>query len=176
MSLHEQISALIARRPDQHTQAMADELGISEGALIRALPAEWVTVWPGEQAQALLAALPEWGAVTTIVESAGSIFEFKGSFPVGRSGHGYYNLGGESGLHGHLKLDDITHIALLSKPFMRQPSHAFVFITASGRCAFKIYLGRDEARQLLPAQVERFTAWRGLNGLPTAEVATVTEA
>ena len=84
---------------------MADELGISEGALIRALPAEWVTVWPGEQAQALLAALPEWGPVTTIVESAGSIFEFKGSFPVGRNGHGYYNLGGESGLHGHLKLE-----------------------------------------------------------------------
>lgn len=174
MSLHEQILALIARQPDQHTQAMADELGITEGELIRALPAEWVTLWSGEQAEALLGRLTSWGALTTIVESAGSIFEFKGPFPAGRKGHGYYNLvgdksGGECGLHGHLKLDDITNIALLSKPFMRQPSHAFVFITGSGRCAFKVYLGRDQARQLLPEQVACFEQWRALDGLPPAE-------
>lgn len=146
---------------------MAEQLGVTEGDLIAALPADWVTFWPGEQTEALLSRLTTWGPLTTIVESAGSIFEFKGPFPAGRSGHGYYNLGGDGGLHGHLKLQAIRQIALLSKPFMGRPSHAFVFITEDGRCAFKIYLGRDEARQLLPAQVSLFQQWQQATGLPT---------
>ena len=78
--------------------------------------------------------------------------------------------GGEEGLHGHLKLDGITHIALLSKPFMGKESYAFAFIAASGRCAFKIYLGRDADRRLLADQVTRFQHWRQLDSLPATTV------
>lgn len=133
---------------------------------MRALPASMVTLWSGTEAEALLGQLTRWGSMTTIVESAGCIFEFKGPFPAGRSARGYYNLQGESGLHGHLRLDEVETIALLSKPFMGQESHAFVFIARAGRCAFKIYLGRDEKRRLLPQQVNQFTAWQALPSLP----------
>ena len=47
-----------------------------------------------------------------------------------------------------------------SKLFMGKEGHSFQFFGHSGRCIFKIYLGRDEQRQLLPEQVERFMALR----------------
>lgn len=166
----EQLATLIAEDPHQTTMAMAETLGLTEGALIRLLPAEWVTLWSGEQAEALLLQLSQWGALTTIVESDGSIFEFKGVLPAGKTARGYYNLMGDEGLHGHLKLDGITHIALLSKPFMGKESYAFAFIAASGRCAFKIYLGRNADRRLLADQVTRFQHWRQLDSLPATTV------
>lgn len=160
------VLALLAQDPGQHTLAMAQALSMPEGDLIRALPRDMVTLWSGEQSEALLAQLASWGQLTTIVESCGSIFEFKGPLPAGRVGRGYYNLMGDEGLHGHLKLDEVAHIALLSKPFMGSESHAFVFIGHSGRCIFKIYLGRDAKRRLLPEQQQQFLAWRQQTALP----------
>ena len=54
----------------------------------------------------------------------------------------------------------LVGIALVSKLFMGKEGHSFQFFGHSGRCIFKVYLGRDEQRQLLPAQVERFMALR----------------
>ena len=72
------VLALLAQDPGQHTLAMAQALSMPEGDLIRALPRDMVTLWSGEQSEALLAQLASWGQLTTIVESCGSIFEFKG--------------------------------------------------------------------------------------------------
>ena len=99
--------------------------------------------------------------MTTIVESDGSIFEVKAPFPKGKDARGYYNLMGRDGeLHGHLKLDNVAGIALVSKLFMGKEGHSFQFFGHSGRCIFKVYLGRDEKRQLLADQVTRFMALR----------------
>lgn len=160
MPLAEQIQKLIAEEPHQTTLALAKSLNIAEGTLIKLLPAEWVTVWPASNVEELLQSLAGWGDLTTIVESCGSIFEFKGGLPAGRIARGYYNLMGNTGLQGHLLLGTVDSVALLSKPLMGMESHAFVFITASGECAFKIYLGRDADRRLLPEQVIRFQLWR----------------
>ena len=99
------VSDLLANDPAQNTLTMAQALGITEGEVIRALPNEMVTLWPGSQSEALLTQLASWGKLTTIVESCGSIFEFKGPMPSGRVARGYYNLLGDEGLHGHLKLE-----------------------------------------------------------------------
>ncbi|EOD56359.1 HuvX protein [Aeromonas molluscorum 848] len=79
--------------------------------MVRHLPAELVTLVAGEQAEGLLADLADWGQVTTIVESEGSIFEVKAPFPKGKNARGYYNLMGRDGeMHGHLKLDNVMHV------------------------------------------------------------------
>jgi len=160
MSLTEQVLSLISAEPHQTTLALAQHLNIEEGTLIKLLPADWVTVWPATDLAELLQSLAGWGDMTTIVESCGSIFEFKGPLPAGRMARGYYNLVGEGGLQGHLLLDAVDSVALLSKPLMGKESHAFVFIAQSGTCVFKIYLGRDADRRLLPEQVARFKAWQ----------------
>ncbi|MGY2575876.1 heme utilization cystosolic carrier protein HutX [Vibrio sp. C8] len=136
---------------------MSQKLGVSEGAITFALPDEMVTRVAGEHAQTILEQLPEWGSVTTIVHSLGSIFETKANFPKGKEAHGYYNLMGREGeLHGHLRLDLVEHIAFVSKPFRGMESYYIGFFNSDGDCVFKVYVGRDKKRQLFPSQVEAF--------------------
>ncbi|MGL6002691.1 MAG: heme utilization cystosolic carrier protein HutX [Plesiomonas sp.] len=157
-----QIAALSEQELGASTQALANQFSVSEQQLVAALPAAMSTWIPAEHAQTLLESLTEWGALTTIIESEGSIFEFKGAFPAGKPAHGYFNLYTKSaeGLHGHLKLDQVAHIALLEKPFMGKESYSLLFFAQSGRCIFKVYLGRDSKRQLFPEQISRFNQLR----------------
>ncbi|MGE6106460.1 heme utilization cystosolic carrier protein HutX [Aeromonas sobria] len=161
MSIALRIQALLEQDPGAHPSSIATELAVSEWEVVRHLPSELVTQVPAGEAEALLADLANWGLVTTIVESDGSLFEVKAPFPKGKTARGYYNLMGRDGeLHGHLKLDKVVGIALVSKLFMGKEGHSFQFFGHSGRCIFKVYLGRDEQRRLLPDQVERFKALR----------------
>ncbi|MEZ9851413.1 HuvX protein [Vibrio breoganii] len=135
---------------------MASELNVTEGEITFVLPSSMVTSVPGEKAQQILEALPTWGKVTTIVHSFGSIFEYKAPFPKGKVAHGYYNLMGREGeLHGHLRLDLVEHVALVSKAFRKMASHYIGFYDKAGECVFKVYLGRDKKRQLFPEQIEK---------------------
>ncbi|EOW2077686.1 heme utilization cystosolic carrier protein HutX [Vibrio mimicus] len=158
-SLQQQVAQLLEQQPTLLPAAMAEQLNVTEFEVVNALPDDMVAVVDGNQAQAILESLPDWAPVTTIITVAGSIFEVKAPFPKGKVARGYYNLMGREGeLHGHLKLDNISHVALVSKPFMGRESHYFGFFTEQGDNAFKIYLGRDEKRELIPEQVARFKA------------------
>ena len=160
-SLRAQVAEIIAANPNQMPGHIAAELGVTEFDVVANLPEEMVTVMPRAELDNLMADLPDWGNMTTIVSVAGSIFEFKGNFPMGKVGHGYYNLVTKGdGLHGHLKLDNVAEVALVSKPFMGSESHSIQFFDGDGAIVFKIYLGRDRKRVLLADQVERFTALR----------------
>ncbi len=85
MSIAQRIHGLLEQDPSAHPSTIAAELAVSEWEVVRHLPAELVTLVPAEQAEALLADLADWGQVTTIVESDGSIFEVKAPFPVARA-------------------------------------------------------------------------------------------
>ncbi|MCW8335392.1 heme utilization cystosolic carrier protein HutX [Vibrio sp. SCSIO 43135] len=156
-TLKQQVAQLMEQEPKLLPAAIAERLNVSEFEAVAALPDEMVALAPGEQAQATLEGLVGFGTVTTIVHSFGSIFEVKAPFPKGKVARGYYNLMGKEGeLHGHLLLDNVKNIALVSKPFMGRESHYFGFFDEQGNNIFKIYLGRNEKRELIPQQVERF--------------------
>ncbi|NAW65532.1 heme utilization cystosolic carrier protein HutX [Photobacterium halotolerans] len=158
-ALKTQVGAMLEENPNLHAVLIAEQLGVTEGEIILALPDELVTHIAGEHAQAILEALPEWGMMTTIVHSMGSIFEVKAPFPKGKEARGYYNLMGKAGeMHGHLKLDRVSDVVLVSKPVQGNESYFIGFLADNGECIFKIYLGRDEKRQLIPEQVEKFNA------------------
>jgi len=158
----QQLQTLVAQQLDAEPTAtltgIAEQLGLSEGAVTFALPEDMVSVTAGKHTEQVLTLLPSWGNVTTIVHSFGSIFEFKNPFPKGKSASGYYNIMGKEGLHGHLRIDLITHIAFVSKPFRSMESHYIGFYDESGNCVFKVYVGRDKKRQLLTEQVSAFNA------------------
>ncbi|EHZ2906582.1 heme utilization cystosolic carrier protein HutX [Vibrio parahaemolyticus] len=156
-SIKQQVEVLLEQEPQLLPAAMAERLGVTEFDVVAALPQEMVAIAPGEQAQTILESLVGFGPVTTIVHSFGSIFEVKAPFPKGKVARGYYNLmGREGGLHGHLKLDNVKNIALVSKPFMGRESHYFGFFSECGSNIFKVYLGRDEKRELIAEQVTAF--------------------
>ena len=114
---------------------------------------------PGQHAQTLLAQLSDWGKLTTIIFAGGSVFEFKGDFPKGSEGHGFYNLdsGGE-GFEGHLNLARVDHIQLESKLHRGRPAYCFVLVDADKNCLFKIFLGRDADGEIIESQLTAFEA------------------
>jgi putative heme utilization carrier protein HutX len=150
------VKQALAEDPGVNLAALATEHGLTEGEVTIALPAELVASCAGQHAEAILTQLPEWGNVTTIVHSCGSIFEFKAAFPKGKLDHGYYNIMGKAGLHGHLRIDLVERIAFVSKLFHGVQTHHIGFYNRVGECIFKVYLGRDKKRQLLSKQVENF--------------------
>ncbi|MDA0150572.1 heme utilization cystosolic carrier protein HutX [Vibrio sp. LaRot3] len=155
--IHNDVALILEQDPNLLPAAIAERLGVAEFNVVSALPKEMVALASGVDAQAILEGLVDFGPVTTIVQSFGSIFEVKAPFPRGKMARGYYNLMGTEGqLHGHLRLDNIKNIALVSKPFMGRESHYFGFFCEQGNNIFKIYLGRDDKRQLISAQVEQF--------------------
>lgn len=162
-SLQQQVADLLAQNPNIITLEIAAQLQQPEGEVLCALPAQFVRVFSAERAEEILQAISSWGIFTTIIEKEGSIFEIKDRFPTGMIGRGYYNLNmkdEEGALHGHLKLDTIAKIAFVSLPFRGKESYNIAFIAQNGQTIFKVYLGRDENRQLFPEQVEKFNAFQ----------------
>lgn len=158
-SSNEVICQYLDDNPNAMPSQAAAELGVSELAVVLALPEEQMSQFPLTNKDELLSCLPHWGPMTTIVAVSGSIFEFKGEFPQGKYAYGYYNLITEGdGLHGHLQLDSLTAIVLVSRPFRGKESHSINFFGSEGEMIFKVYLGRDSKRVLLPDQVTRFKA------------------
>ncbi|AKD37820.1 heme iron utilization protein-like protein [Pasteurella multocida subsp. multocida OH4807] len=159
MKLKEQVAQYIKDNPMAITLDIASHFALPEGEILCALPEEFVRIFSEERAEEILMTISQWGTFTTIIEKEGSIFEIKDRFPTGLLGRGYYNLnmkGEEGALHGHLKLDNIARIAFVSLPFRGKESYNIAFIAKNGQTIFKVYLGRDEARQLFPEQVEKF--------------------
>jgi putative heme utilization carrier protein HutX len=114
---------------------------------------------PGRQAASLLTEIADWSWVTTIVIHGGSVFEFKGPFPSGSEGHGFYNLTGPlPGFHGHLNLEKVAKIQFQDRPHRGRESYAFVFEDDQQETIFKIFLGRTESGELIDSQVTRFKA------------------
>jgi putative heme utilization carrier protein HutX len=163
--LKKQLKTIASEQPGLLPIEMAKQLQVTEAQVVFSFDSKMVTRIAGDQTESLLGELTSWGNVTTIIHSGGSIFEVKAPFPKGKVAHGYYNLMGREGqLHGHLRIDLITDIALVSKPFRGSESHYFGFFNEQGNSVFKIYLGRDKKRQLLLAQVERFQHLKSKHG------------
>ncbi|MBE7437523.1 MAG: heme utilization cystosolic carrier protein HutX [Spirochaetales bacterium] len=152
----------LARKPGEILESVAGQYGLSLFATIRHLPAEMWKVVPGAEALNILADVASWGDVTTIIHTEDVIFEFKGPFPEGKSGRGYYNLigSGTPEMSGHLSMQNCQHVVFLERPFMGRPSAAIIFFNARGAAMFKIFVGRDEARELKRDQLERFEQWK----------------
>ena len=151
-NLTQQIEDYLAEHSQAITLDMAAHFGLPEGK-----------IFPAHRAEEILTSVAQWGIFTTIIEKGGSIFEIKDRFPEGIVGRGYYNLnmkGDQGALHGHLKLDNIAQIAFVSLPFRGKESYNIAFIAENGETIFKIYLGRDEQRQLFPEQVEHFNTFQ----------------
>jgi hypothetical protein len=113
-------------------------------------------VVPKDHVQNILQTVATWGKTTTIIIHHGCVFEFKGEFPKGELGFGYYNLKGEHGFEGHIKLENIESVQLQRKMHAGKEAYAFVFNNKSGDSIFKIFLGRDEDGEIIPHQLDWF--------------------
>ena len=101
---------------------------------------------------------PRSGEVTLIVHTDDGIMEFTGPIPPGEVGRGYFNLMGRTGFHGHLRHERCAGLAFMERPFMGRLSASIVFFNVDGGIMFKVFVGRDEKRELLADQLAKFRA------------------
>jgi putative heme utilization carrier protein HutX len=149
---------LMRDAPGALFEKVAEEHGVTCRAAVEALPQEMRRIAPGSAFMAAMEDIAAWGDVTFIIHTPDGIFEIGGPVPKGSEGRGYFNLAGSSGLHGHLRHDRCAAIAFVERPFMGRPSASVLFINGDGGFMFKVFVGRDEKRELKPDQVARFRA------------------
>lgn len=151
------IRDFLKANPRFTTRKAAQELAISELEVVKAVTGEMATFLEIDTLETVLSKLPELGKFTTIIQVGELIFEIMDVFPKGKNGHGYYNIGDpKSHLHGHLKLNSISEFALVEKPRMGSMSYCIQFFDSKGDSLFKIFLGRDQQRNIWPQQLEYF--------------------
>lgn len=140
--------------PDGTLEAIAAQYNTTLLDVVQNLPCQ--TIVSGDKFDTVWENVNEWGNVTTLVHTADVILEFSGELPSGFHRHGYFNLRGKKGMTGHIKAENCTHIALIERKFMGMDTASILFFNQAGSAMLKIFLGRDEHRQLLSEQVQRF--------------------
>jgi len=126
--------------------------------VVEALPAELRRFAPADAFVLVMHDIATWGDVTLIVHTDDGIMEFGGPIPRGEIGRGYFNLMGSHGFHGHLRHERCGGLAFLERPFMGKLSALIVFFNVDGGVMFKVFVGRDEKRELKADQLAKLRA------------------
>ncbi|WP_419534399.1 heme utilization cystosolic carrier protein HutX [Endozoicomonas sp.] len=166
MTLAQQVQDILTKNPAILPAEMANKLNASELDVIQAMPADMVTLIDASHYLDVLRDIKTWGELTLVIDVDGSIFEMVGHFPKGGEKFGYYNLSDRrTPLKGHLKVDNVAVIALVSKPFHGVETRSVQFLSKQGRMLFKVYLRRDKEKSFLPDQLEKFEALKKLSAI-----------
>lgn len=143
--------------------SLARELNIPEQAIIQCLPEKEVVKVGPDKFDEIMKDIATWGKITFIVQNDFVVLEARGPIPTGSYSHGYFNMiDSNSIIGGHIRSDHIGAIFFVNRPVMGLPSMSIQFFNLSGDPMFKIYLSRDEKKQFLSKQVEKFEALKKL--------------
>jgi putative heme utilization carrier protein HutX len=152
------LKAYLAQRPGAVIEEVAKERQIAPRAVLEALPAGMVKIGAGTAFGTVMDDIAGWGEVTLIVHTEDAIFEFTGEVPAGEVSRGYFNLMQPKGLHGHLRHGNCAAIAFVERPFMGKSTAFIAFLNHHGGIMFKVFVGRDEAKELRADQLAQFRA------------------
>jgi heme iron utilization protein len=155
------LSRHMTENPGAVFETVASEHGVTPRAAVEALPAEMRRLAPGGAFVVAMDDITRWGDVTLIAHTDDGIMEFTGPIPAGQVMRGYFNLMGSTGFHGHLRHDRCAGLAFVERPFMNKLSAVIVFFNRDGGIMFKVFVGRDEKRELKADQLAAFRALAG---------------
>lgn len=154
----------LAANADGIIEQIAREYGVSTLEVVRKLPEEHRTLLPGTAFEKIMSGLTTWGEVLFIVHTPDIVLECAGKIPPGTFARGYYNIHGDSPIGGHIKAENCEAIAFVSRPFMGRASRSIQFFNKSGEAMFKVFVRRDEKREMLAKQVALYDALRRAEG------------
>ncbi|MDF2118833.1 heme utilization cystosolic carrier protein HutX [Roseiarcaceae bacterium H3SJ34-1] len=154
------LQATIAARPDGVLESFAEQHDVPMRVVLDCLPEGQAVFVDGARFEEVWSELTTFGSIVFIIHSADGVFETKGSLPPGSSGRGYFNVHGESPISGHIKADRCQAICFVDRPFFGRRSCSVQFVNGDGNIMFKVFIGRDDKRELLPDQVASFEALR----------------
>jgi putative heme utilization carrier protein HutX len=144
----------LAANPGGILEQLADAQQCSLVAVVECLPRDMWRRTDGSRFVEAMQTVAAWRTpVTVIVHTADVVMEFHGPLPPGSVGHGFYNLQGDGGLHGHLRHSQCASIHLVERPFMGRQSACLLFANRQGQAMFKVFAGRDESGALRADQL-----------------------
>ena len=156
----EAIRASLKEQPDGVLDDIARRNGVPLRVVFDLLPEGAASPAPGARFAEIWSDLVDWGPVTFIVHTEDGVFETKAPLPPGSEARGYFNIHGESPLGGHLRIARCATIYFVDRPFFGRRSCSLQFINVEGGAMFKVFVGRDEKRELLADQLVRFEQLR----------------
>jgi putative heme utilization carrier protein HutX len=161
VSARQDLVRLLAEDPGAIVEEVAKAQNATAREVVEALPEQMRKFAPGSAFIDAMQDIGGWGDVTLIVHTDDGIMEFGGPVPAGEVGRGYYNVPGSKGFHGHLRHERCAGIAFVERPFFGRLSASVLFLNTDGGIMFKVFVGRDEKRELKTDQLEKFRALAG---------------
>jgi heme iron utilization protein len=156
--MQNKIQKILNENPDISTVEIAKQLDISEYEVLQNTDDRIAKTVDGSKFDEIIEDISTWGKILMIKITPSFVIEIKDHMPTGTYGHGYYNFNSDSSISGHLKVSDIEKIIFISKKHRGMLSYSVVFYDSKGEHIFKIFVARDENKELLPDQVEKFLA------------------
>ena len=156
----ERARAALAEKPDGVVEAIAATAGVTPADVLAVLPHGAAVSAPAERFIDIWNELRSWGEVLMIVQTPDIVFEVPGHLPEGTEGHGWFNIHGDSPIGGHIKKDNCATITFVDRAFHGRRSLSVWFMNAGGSAMFKLFVRRDENKELLANQLSKFEALR----------------
>lgn len=156
----------LRENPDGVLEMVADAHSVTYRTVLDCLPPENAAKASAEGFDRIWNDLTTWGHVVFIVHTADGVFETACTIPPGSHARGYFNIHGDSPLGGHLKIERCAAIYFVDRPFFKRRSCSVQFINGEGQAMFKIFVARDEEKNLKPDQLARFEALRAAIAAP----------
>ncbi|MFC5068146.1 heme utilization cystosolic carrier protein HutX [Flaviflagellibacter deserti] len=154
----ERIRTALAEKPNGILEFIARDQNVPLRAVLAELPQGEATIIPGERFDDIWSEMTSWGDVLFLVHTKDVVAEITGSLPAGTHGHGYFNIHGDSPIGGHIKAENCAEIVLLDRAPGGRRSCSVQFMNKSGDAMFKVFVRRDEEKNLLADQVAQFEA------------------
>ena len=150
----------LAEKPDGVVEAIAATANVTAAEVLSILPSGAAVSAPAQDFLNIWNELRSWGEVLMIVQTPDIVFEVPGALPEGTEGHGWFNIHGDSPIGGHIKKDNCASITFVDRQFHGRRSLSVWFMNAGGSAMFKLFVRRDESKELLGDQVTKFEAMR----------------
>lgn len=161
-NLRDDVFLPLAQRMAENADGVLEDIArtycVSTLDVVHALPEANCKIVTGDHLEAILDAVADWGPILFIVHTPDLVLECEGPLPRGSYGRGYFNLHGDSPIGGHIRASRCREIAFVSRPFMGRESRSIQFFNFDGDAMFKIFVRRNENRDLDAEQVARFDA------------------
>lgn len=158
MSTSPALRAKLAAEPGAIIETVAKETGATLREVVEALPAEMHRFAPASAFVPVMDDVAKWGNVTVIIHTDDGVMEIGGPIPPSKIAKDYFNLSGTIGFHGHLRYERCAGVAFVERPLFGRLSASILFLNVDGGIMFKIFVGRDEQRELIGHQLDAFRA------------------
>ncbi|WJR65699.1 heme utilization cystosolic carrier protein HutX [Neorhizobium sp. CSC1952] len=156
----ERALAALAEKPDGVVEAIAGKAEVTPAEILEILPKGAAVIAGKEHFLDIWAEMTNWGEVLFIVHTEDIVLEAEGSLPAGSEAHGWFNIHGDSPIGGHIKKDNCASVTFVDRAFHGRRSCSVWFMNEKGSAMFKVFVRRDENRELIAGQLVKFEALR----------------